>query len=370
MPRRRQLAAAALLTGCSEAPRPPDLGQARPAFPMPPGFPRPMLTRNNAIFTSDGRQQFLRGVAVPEIVWIATSNDAQIGYFDHRLFNAAAAWGCDILRLSIMPALWRRLGEAHVLGVLDACVAYAKRCGLYLSLNWHSIGFPPTERYKVLEDIRYGNLYQTTTAETHAFWRSMATRYGGEPVIAFFELFNEPQYIETDGTLTSQHTEPMWVAWRDWCETCTDEIRRLAPAKPVAVGGLQFGYDLSFAPDLPVRRPHVIYATHPYPDSNWRRSWSEAFILPGQRLPVIATEFGWDGQNHPQSAWRQEGSAGGQRYQEAIIAAFDNAAMGWQAWCFSHLFTPALLANANFEPSGDFGGYIRQALQLRKAPTG
>ena len=77
-----------------------------------------------------------------------------------------------------MPALWRRLGQAHVRATIDACVAYAHRCGVYLSLNWHSIGFPPTERYKVLEDIFYGNLFETTTAETHAFWRSMAKRYG------------------------------------------------------------------------------------------------------------------------------------------------------------------------------------------------
>lgn len=355
-----------LATGCTEAPRPADLSQARPAYPLPPGFPSPMVTRANGIFTEGGRQQFLRGVAVPEIVWIATANDAQIGFFDHRLFNAAAAWGCDILRLSIMPALWRRLGEAHVLTTIDACVAYARRCGLYLSLNWHSIGFPPTERYKVLEDIRYGNLFETTTAETHAFWRSMATRYGQEPVIAFFELFNEPQYIEPNGALTTHHTEPMWVSWRNWCEACTDEIRRLAPAKPVVVGGLQFGYDLSFAPDLPVRRPNVIYATHPYPDSNWRISWADAFITPGQRVPVIASEFGWDERNHPPGALRADGSTGGDRYQEAILNAFDQSAMGWQAWCFSHLFTPALLANPQFEPSGDFGAYVRQALQVRK----
>lgn len=366
--RRPLLASAGLLSlgACTNSDRPGDLRQARTAFPIPPGYPSPMTTRNNGIFTANGRQQFLRGVAIPEVVWIATRNDEQMGFFDHRMFNAAADWGCDILRLSVMPALWRQLGESHAHRVLDACVAYARRCGLYLSLCWHSIGFPPTERYKTLEDVRFGNLFQTTTAETHAFWRSMATRYGNEPVVAFFELFNEPQYIEADGTLTNIHTEPMWVSWRDWCETCTDEIRRIAPDKPVAVGGLQFGYDLSFAPDLPVRRPNVIYATHPYPDSNWRVTWADAFLTPGLRLPVMATEFGWDNQHHPQTAMRVDGMSAGFRYQEAIITAFDNAAMGWQAWCFSHLFTPSLLADASFAPSGEYGAFIRHALQLRK----
>lgn len=83
-------------------------------------------------------------------------------------------------------------------------------------------------------------------------------------------------------------------------------------------------------------------------------------------MPVIASEFGWDERNHPPGALRADGSTGGGRYQEAILNAFDQPAMGWQAWCFSHLFTPALLANPQFEPSGDFGAHVRQALQLRK----
>lgn len=363
---RRNLLAGLALAGCAEGRAPRDLAQARPAFPPPPDYPSAMMTRNNGIFTLGGRQQFLRGVAIPEIGWIASRNDEQLGFFDHRLFNAAADWGCELLRLSIMPALWRQLGEAAVHRTLDECVAYARRCGMYLSICWHGIGFPPTERHKSLVDVRYGELFQTSTAETHGFWRSMARRYGRENVVAYFELFNEPQYINADGSLATEHTEPMWVAWRDWCETCIDTLRAVAPAKPVAVGGLQFGYDLSFAPDLPVRRPNVIYATHPYPDSNWRLPWGRAFIEPGQRLPVIATEFGWDDANHPQSAMRGESG----RYQEAILAAFDDAAMGWQAWSFSHAFTPSLLADAQFAASPGFGDFIRQALLARRRAGG
>jgi len=363
--RRRALLGGLALAGCVEIPPPGDIALARPAFPLPRDFPTAMVTRNNGLFTIGGRQQFLRGVAVPEVAWIANRHDEQMGFFDHRMFNAAADWGCDLLRLSIMPALWTQLGEAEVLRTLDASVAYAKRCGMYLSICWHGIGFPPTERYKSLIDVRYGELLQTSTAQTHAFWRSMARRYWNEPVVAFFELFNEPQYINADGSLATEHTEPMWVAWRDWCETCIDDLRRIAPLKPVAVGGLQFGYDLSFAPDLPVRRPNVIYATHPYPDSNWRVPWSRAFLEPGQRLPVMATEFGWDDANHPQAAMRGETG----RYQEAILAAFDQAAMGWQAWCFNHTFTPSLLADTQFAPSPGFGDFVMQALQLRKRAT-
>ncbi len=358
------LGLAGVVPGCSSQPdnRPADLELARPGFPLAADFPSGIVTRNNGIFTKAGRQLFLRGVAVPEVAWIAQRNDEQMGFFDHRLFNAAADWGCDILRLSVMPAVWRRAGEAHVMRALDMSVAYARRCGLYLSICWHSIGFPPTERYKDLTDVHYGPLFETTTAETRDFWTRIAARYAKEDVVAYFDLFNEPQYILPDGNLATEHTEPMWVAYREWVEGLVDAIRVHAPEKPVCVGGLQFAYDLSMAPDLPIRRPNVIYATHPYPDSNWRLPWSRAFLEPGEKLPVIATEFGWDRQHHPESSLRSSNGL----YRDLLLNALDQAAMGWQAWCFSHIFTPALLANNGFEPSAEYGTYVRHALLERK----
>ncbi|MCX7371348.1 MAG: cellulase family glycosylhydrolase [Alphaproteobacteria bacterium] len=354
----------ATLLLASTGPRelPADISRVRAAFPIPRGYPQAMTTRDNGIFAANGQQMIMRGVCIPDVAWIAQRQDEQMGFFDHRLFSAASAWGCDIMRLSVMPAIWRALGEAHVLRTLDAAVAYARRAGIYLSICWHGIGFPPTDRYKRLVDVTHGPLFDTTTNEMRRFWQTIAQRYARDNVVAYFELFNEPQFIHPNGSLATEHTPQMWEDFRDWAENMVDDIRIIAPNKPIAVGGLQFAYDLSFAAEAPLRRPNIIYCTHPYPDSNWRVPWSRAFLGPRERLPVVVSEWGWDTTAHPEHAMQ----GGTDRYRMEIMNVMDRAAMGWQAWCFNHTFTPALLADTDYNPSPDFGAFVRLMLIMRK----
>ncbi len=366
--RRGWLAASTLLAAPPAAAQlrgpPRDLALAEPAFPIPPGFPQPITARGNALHGADGARAVRHGACIADVAWIAGRNDRQLGFFDHRLFSMASAWGCDMLRLSVMPAIWRRLGEAHALSAIDASIAYARRCGMYVSICWHGIGFPPEDRYMPLRDMSHGLLFDTTTPEMRRFWTRIAQRYGQNPVVCWFELFNEPQAFQPDGRPVLQHTDAHWLAWRDWAEAMVDTIRQHAPAKTVVVGGLQFSYDLSFARRMPVRRDNIAYATHPYPNSNWRVPWQRAFLEPAAALPVIVSEFGWDHRDHPERAMR----GGSRPYRQEIMEAMDRAGLGWTAWCFSHAFTPALLANADFQPSPDFGDAIRAELLRRRQP--
>jgi hypothetical protein len=363
--RRNLLAVPVIMSGSASLAQgrlPRDIGDARPAFPLMPGFPQRMTARGNGIHAANGNRMVLRGLCIPDVAWIAQRNDRQMGYFDARLFTAAAAWGSDILRLSIMPAVWRRLGEAAVMRTLDTAVAYARHVGMYVSICWHGIGFPPTDRYMTLRDVAYGPLFDTTTPEMRRFWQIVASHFAGDDVVAWFELFNEPQFINEDGRPAPRHTTAMWLAFRDWAESMVDGIRAVAPSKPVVVGGLQFAYDLSFAAHDPLRRPNIAYATHPYPTANWSVPWGAAFLEPAQRLPVMATEFGWDERDHPERALRGARAP----YRQEIIAAFERVQMCWQAWCFSHIFTPALLASADFTTAGDYGEFVQAELLRRK----
>ena len=363
--RRLLLAGSGMLaatTALAQGTLPRDITAARPAFALMPGFPQRLVARGNGIYAADGRRMTLRGLCIPDVAWIARRNDRQMGYFDARLFTTAAAWGSDILRLSIMPAVWRRLGEAAVMATLNAAVAYARRVGMYVSICWHGIGFPPTDRYMTLRDPAFGPLYDTTTPEMRRFWQRVAGQFANEDVVAWFELFNEPQFINEDGRPALRHTDAMWLAFRDWAEAMVEGIRAAAPHKPVVVGGLQFAYDLSFASRNPLRQPNIAYATHPYPTANWSVPWAKAFLEPSQHLPVVASEFGWDERDHPERALR----GGRGPYRQEVIAAFERAQLGWQAWCFSHIFTPSLLTSAEFTTSDDFGRFVQEELQRRK----
>jgi hypothetical protein len=353
-----------LAIGCARrAPGQGVLGQdaPEPAYTVAADYPQPFRTEGNRIIDGQGTPRILRGVAVPEVVWIAERQDSKIGYFDGRMFHAAADWHADVMRLSVMPAVWRKHGQAEVLRVLDRAVAYARHYGLYLIINFHSIGYPPDERTLKLVDWYYGDLYRTDPAEFRAFWQAIARRYAGNPTVAFYELFNEIVPITADGRPADQATgAEYWSRWRDRAEMEIDLIRGIDPAKPIIVGGLQYGYDLSDAPQAPVRRPNIVYATHPYAGSDWRLDWERAFLAPARLLPVMATEFGWDETLHPEASNKAPG-----RYRETIFQAFDEAGIGWIAWSFSHEFRPSLLRDATSFAPTEFGQVVKDALAAR-----
>ncbi len=355
------------LQGCAPSPvrLPADLSAPEAPWPVAADYPQVFTTRGNRIVDSLGRPRVFRGVAVPEVVWLAQRQDDQIGYFNRRLFRAAAEWGADILRLSIMPAVWRRHGDAEMFRVLDDAVAYARRYGLYLIICFHSIGFPPDGAYVSLKDWFYGELFQTDGAEIYRFWQRVAQRYAREPTVAFYELLNEPARILANGEFAVDDRPEHWQRWRDWCEQLVDGIRFFDLGKPVLIGGLQFGYNLAWAVQAPVRRPNIVYATHPYAGADWRFSWEDAFIGPARSLPVMATEFGWDAERHPEAQHR-----GPTPYREAIFQAFDAAQIGWCAWSFSHDFPPSLLREPrNYTPS-EYGAVVQAALRARALPRG
>ena len=354
-----------LLAGGCTLPLPQDLDAPEPPWPVAADYPQRFRTLGNRIVDAAGQPRIFRGVAVPEALWLSQRQDERLGFFDRNLFRAAAEWRADTVRLSIMPAVLRHHGEAMAMRVLDAGVAYARRYGLYLILCFHAIGFPPDERFTLTRDGFYGDLHATSGAELYRFWQAVARRYAGNPTVAFYEIFNEPTLVNPDRTPSDADGAEHWLRWRDYAEALVDAIRLVDVQKPVIVGGLQYSYDLSHAAAAPLRRDNIVYATHPYAGSDWRRGWEAAFLGPARTLPVIATEFGWDAEDHPESAHRGAG-----RYRDAIFAAFDAAGIGWIAWAFSHSFTPALLQDARtYRPTG-YGLVVLQALQRRAAPIG
>lgn len=332
-------------------------GYTFPAPVLPPDYPSVLHTEANRIVDAAGQVRVFRGVAVPDVLWIAERNDSGIGYFDERLFHTAYVWGASILRLSIAPALFRRHGPERTIAALEASAAYARKYGLYLIVNFHTIGFPPENAYKSLVDWQYGDLYRTNDTEIAAFWTVVAKRFRDDPVLAFYELVNEPVRILSDGRFDYESDPASWTLWRDYAERLIDRVRAQDPAKCVIVGGLEFAYDLSHAVDIPVRRPNVVYATHPYAGANWKRGWDEAFLQAAAQVPVFATEFGW-GDAHPEASDHAAG-----RYREAILAAFEEAGISWTAWSMSHTFPPSLLAAADFSATTEYGAVVRGALE-------
>lgn len=174
------LAAAALAsTGLVPA---PVAGQDGP--PRPP----PIRVEGNRFVGPGGETVMLRGFSFSD-----PDRLDRAGRWDRALFEEARVrWNANIVRLPVHPAAWRERGEEAYLRLLDDGLRWAEENSLYVIIDWHSIGNLRTELFQ-------HPMYNTTKTETLRFWKSIAARYGNRPVVAFYELFNEPTRF--NGTL-------------------------------------------------------------------------------------------------------------------------------------------------------------------------
>ncbi len=329
-----------------------------------PSFPQKFTVNGNKIVSAQGVETVFRGLIPQDPVWQALCDDPDLMPWQEAQFQAMSEWGAKIVRLSVTPASWRQYGQAQSFVVMDQFIAWAGQYGMYVYVDFHSIGFPPTEQYQSETDDCFeafgGQVYQTTQSEIEDFWLAVATRYKDNKVVALYELFNEPDRNSSAGNLDD------WLLWRDYVETLIDTIRGIDPDKPVIVGGLQFAYDLSFASANPVRRGNVIYAIHPYPDADWNISWDDAFGNLTATYPVFATEFGF--QNNPPNKPENGCTRCTGVYREEIISFLEAKNISWTVWSFSDTWPPALLSDKSYTPS-ESGAFFKAKLLEKALPV-
>jgi aryl-phospho-beta-D-glucosidase BglC (GH1 family) len=103
-------------------------------------------------------------------------------------------------------------GEGDEARLLDQAVMWASELGIYLIVEWHSMG-------NLEMGLLQHPMHETTKQGTFEFWRAIAHRYAGVPTIAFYEIFNEPTLF--DGTLGKM----TWGEWKRINEQVIDLIR-------------------------------------------------------------------------------------------------------------------------------------------------
>ena len=325
-------------------------------------FPLTFHIEGNRILDEAGSETVFRGLDTIDPVlhafasWSPFFSDSSYIPLDEEYVERMRQWGATIISLSIHPAVWRVHGRDACFNILDRYIDAASRRGLYVYLEFHGIGYPPTDEYEEGGDYYGGgNIYTTSPEEIREFWDAVSRRYAGNDVVALYDIFNEPVYPGfTRGADPTTVTTAAWIAWRDFAEGIVDVIRANDPDTPIMVGGLDWAYDISYAADYPVRRPGIVYSTHPYPDSDWYKSWDEAFGDVKALYPVFVSEFGFE-----RSGEKAENEYSGPgRYRDALKAYLDEKRMSWTAWCFSATWDPCLLEGANYRPT-ESGRFVR-----------
>lgn len=277
------------------------------------------------------------------------------GQWNKALFNELKNWGVNTIRLPVHPVGWRTVGMPNYVMLIDQAVVWANELGIYLILDWHSIGYLP-------DGLFQHPIYETTEQETMRFWQVISSRYQNVPTLAVYEIFNEP----TD--MGGKAGTADWNEWKAFNEKVIDLIyahdRTIIPL----VAGFNWAYELTYVMDNPIARKGIAYVSHPYPQKEKPAErtkeilyplWDKKFGHVATTYPIIATELGWvqpDGFG-AHIPVKDDGS-----YGPMIVDYMHERGISWTGWVFDPEWSPTMINNWEFEPS-EQGAFFKKVLQ-------
>lgn len=301
----------------------------------------PLIRVNGNRFVAvNGDTVLFRGLAIAD-----PDKLAQEGRWNKALFVSLKSLGTMIVRIPVHPVPWRMRTPAKYLPLLDQAVEWCTELGMYVMIDWHSIGNLGMELFQ-------DPVYNTTRQETYEFWRTIARHYKGNNTPAFYELFNEPTLF--NGQLGSMS----WSDWKEINENIIRLIRSYDTEKIPLVAGLDWAYDLTPLHIEPIAAEGIGYVTHPYGHKRpppYEPKWDEDFGFAAGRYPVVATEFGF--------VLGNQSMAENGEYGKAIIKYLEDRGMSWMAWVYDPLWYPQLIKSWDGFPLTEGGEFFKQALQ-------
>lgn len=325
------------------------LGFFSPFFAFSQNTPELPLIRvhGNHFITPDSQTFVFKGLNTSD-----PENLMNAQHWNQAYFNTMKSWGANIVRFPVHPSKWRKLGKTQYLQLLDDGVKMAREAGLYVIIDWHSIGNLRTEMYQ-------DDTYDTTQKETFDFWRTMAKHYTGNTTVAFFELFNEPTtYNGQLGTCT-------WEDWKKLMEEIIGIIRANGGTAVPLVAGFNWAYDLTPIAAQPIEAEGIAYVSHPYPmkrSQPWAEQWESDWGFVQEKYPVILTEIGFCG---AEEAGAHIPVISDESYGDAITQYCEQKGISWVVWVFDPQWAPRLFTDWNYTPTRH-GVYFKKALLGKK----
>jgi endoglucanase len=320
---------------------------ARPWFQNGPWrFPKPnpkaknlplIKVDGNKLVNNKGETILFRGLAISD-----PDKVERQGHWNKAHFEKVKEMGAMIVRIPVHPVAWRERTPEKYLELLDQAVDWCTDLGMYIIIDWHSIGNLGMELFQ-------DPMYNSSKPETYQFWRTIAQHFSGNNTIAFYELFNEPTIYR--GQLGSLP----WSEWKQINENMISLIRAFDKETIPLVAGLDWAYDLSPLRDDPINAGGIGYVTHPYANKRsqpWEPKWEEDFGFAADKYPVVATEFGLGGFS---------GQSDNSDYGNRIIKYLEGRGISWVCWVFDPEWGPRLLKSWDYDLT-DGGNFFKKAL--------
>lgn len=299
----------------------------------------------NKFVDPKGNELVLRGLCFSDPVKLVRD-----GQWNEAYFAEAAGWGANVVRFAVHPANLNAMGWEKAFEAMDQGIEWAKKYGMYVIMDWHSIG-------NLKDELYTSPMYNTTLEETLKFWSTVAQRYKNEPTVALYELFNEPTVTAPNvGSCT-------WSQWKALLEQIIDTVRAYNPNAICLCAGFNWAYDLTPVAEEPVARPNIAYVSHPYPmkrEQPWEEQWEKDFGYVADTYPVICTEIGFCLEDEPGAHIPVMST---DVYGEHITQYFEKKGISFTVWCFDKDWAPMLISDWDFTPTTQgrfFKAYLQQ----------
>lgn len=298
--------------------------------------------KGNSFIDEKGKVIVFKGVSISD-----PDKLVKDGRWNKSHFEEIKKWGANVIRVPVHPVAFHQRGVEEYIKLLDNAVEWCTDLGIYIIIDWHSIG---NLRMEILSQ----DMHNTTKKETFNFWRTIASHYKDVPTVAFYELFNEPT------TLNGQYGTCTWEEWKTLMEQIIDVVYAHNKAAIPLVAGFNWAYDLTPVRLAPIAREGVAYVTHPYPGKRSKPrepKWEEDFGFVADKYPVMATEIGFMKENEEDKNLNDDGS-----YGPSIINYFNKKGISWVVWVFDPVWVPQMIKSWNYEPT-DQGIFFRDVMQ-------
>lgn len=268
------------------------------------------------------------------------------GHWSKKHFEEIKKWGANLIRIPVHPVAVHQRGLRNYIKLLDDAINWCSELEIYIIIDWHSIG-------NLNKEVFQAEMYNTTRKETLNFWKTIAHRYQNIPVVAFYEVYNEPTvYNGKFGKCT-------WEEWKSTVEEIIDIIYAYDKSVIPLVSGFNWAYDLRPIKIAPIDRPNVAYVTHPYPGKckpPREPQWEETFGFVTDKYPVIATEIGFMESGEDKNLLETG------EYSTRIVNYFNKKGISWVVWVFDPDWIPQLIDNWDYRPTiqGEFFKTVMQ----------
>jgi endoglucanase len=310
--------------------------------------------KGNAFVNAEGKTVVFRGLDTSDPDKLAKNE-----HWNKEYFEQAKSWGANLVRFPVHPEAWRTRGQEKYLKLLDDGVAWAGELGMYVIIDWHSIGNLRTEMYQTAGSPLYSpGLYETTKKETFEFWRTLSQHYRTNTTVAFFELFNEPT------TYNGQLGACTWPQWKELMEEIILIVRAHGAKAVPLVAGFNWAYDLTPVARDPIQADGIGYVSHPYPMKRkqpWEAQWTADWGFAAEKYPLFLTEIGFCGEN---DRGAHVPVISDERYGDAITGYCNQRGISYSVWVFDPDWSPMLFNDWQFTPSRQ-GLYFKKALSTR-----